>query len=80
MKRIYQNVAVETLCYSMNPFQQIKIIDRKSTYDTGVEVFNDTCENLNSFEHSKICRSEVHGIRAKDNVLIITIETVNDHY
>lgn len=81
MKRIAQDVAIETLTYVMNPTQPVIIVNRKNMYDDGEMVFQGNVYDLNSYEYSKILKSKIYSIGSLDDgTIIFFIETVNDKY
>jgi hypothetical protein len=80
MKRIAQDVAIETLTYVLNPTQPVIIIDRKNMYDDGEMVFQGEVSELNSYEYSKILKSKIYSIINRDGIFVFAIETANDKY
>lgn len=73
MKRIPQNIAVQTLSYILRPNQLIRIVDFPNLYDcseniNGEVVFDDEVSCLNSWKYGKILSSKIHEILPRHNV------------
>ena len=81
MKRIPQNIAIETLSYFVSGNQKITIIDRENMYDKGKEVFSGTMLELcTEYAHVKQLRSQIYGIEIDGDTMILTIETKYEEY
>lgn len=81
MKRIANDVAVQSILYVIGGFQEIKIIDYKDTWELfsdeectkGTVVYSGLVKDISHFKLWKIVESKCYGIIVKDNVLIFQI-------
>jgi murein L,D-transpeptidase YafK len=85
MKRIPQNMAVQTLSYVLRPDEFIKVIDYPNIYDcsegrNGTVVFEGVVGALNSWEYAKICASKIHEVFPVTDILVLKIVTNADRY
>ena len=82
MKRIANNVAVETIICTMYGKQMIRVYDRQSAWDDHpAMVFEGSADELYSCRYAKITSSKVCKLEVEeDGVLCFTIETIHDEY
>ena len=91
MKRIMNDVAVQTLLYTVNPDTEIIVVDidhyliswLKEPFDrmdeSKLKVFT-VDEILHDYRNTKICRAKIYRTTAKDNKLLLVIDTKNERY
>lgn len=80
MKRIANEVAIETILSTMNQNRHIIIIDREHMYDDGKVVFDGSRKELYDSRYAKFCRSRIVSTDIKDDTIIFTVETITDKY
>lgn len=80
MKRIANEVAIETILGTMNQDKHIIIKDREHMYDEGRIVFDGLRKELYDLKYVKFCRSRIISTDIQDNAIIFTIETISDKY
>ena len=82
MKRIANDVALQTLLYVIGGLRKIRVIDVKNTWTHEFEVvYEGLYKDWSYLDRSyKIEHSAVHGLYAEDDVLVIELNTVSDTY
>ena len=89
MKRISNNVAVQTILQIMHPQMNVKIFDINHELYSSSERFDRitygvTTEQvdkiLHELKYTTICRSQVRRIDINDGVLMLVIDTSHDEY
>ncbi len=82
MKRIANQCAVQTLLYTVRPYQRIRVIDRESMYDkTGKVVFDGLEKDTYGSDFgNRISYASIKEVKPNGDVLEIWIETKNEIY
>ena len=89
MKRIYNEVSVQTLISTMHPEMEIYIIDVDYNIYIPSERFTNVSghakavkvRDLNSYEYAKICKSRIRKTDvSEDGKLVLVIDTRHDVY
>ena len=90
MKRIMNDVAVQTVCYTISGNQKIRIIDYETDYDctfrkNGKVVFdgvlyNGSGDDLSNWKYTKYMESKVHGISLDGDTIVFDVFTKFESY
>ena len=89
MKRIYNEVSIQTLISTMHPEMEIYIMDVDYNIYISSERFTNVSryaksvkvKDLNSYEYTKICKSRIRKTDiSEDGKLVLVIDTRHDVY
>ena len=81
MKRTYNNVALETVLFTISGLQKIRVQDRETVYDENPKViFNGKACDFYSYRYAREKRSMVHQIEIDKDVLVFTLQTKYEEY
>lgn len=85
MKRVANDVAVQTICYTIGGFTKIRIVDYHSDWDlfrkeNGEIVFEGEASNFYGWKYHKISRSKVRDTSIDGDTIVFAIATVFDEY
>ena len=82
MKRTANKVALETVLFTVGGLTEIKVLDRKNSWDNNPQVIFEGYEK--DFGHNykfwKYRRSAVHRIDIVDNCMVFVLETAYEEY
>ena len=86
MKRIANDVAVTTICYTISGNQKIKIVDYESDYDcihrkNGKTVFEGMLKDgFYDYNFTRFFDSKCRGLEVVDGTIVFTIFTPFEEY
>ena len=90
MKRINNDVAVQTLLYTVSPKASVKIVDTNHERYGSTEPWENASsevykiytvdEILHDYRLVKICKSKVYTTAVNDGMLLIVIDTAKEQY
>lgn len=90
MKRIMNDVAVQTVCYTISGKQKIRIVDYENEYDctfrkNGKVVFDGVLydgsgDDLHNWKYIKYRESKVHGISLDVDTIVFDVFTKYEEY
>lgn len=85
MKRIMNDVAIQTICYTIGGNQKIRIIDYPGTYQLskgidGAIQYDGFVKNLYSYKYDKYSRAKVHEITLDGDTIVFSVVTRFEEY
>lgn len=85
MKRIYNDIAVASVLYTIGGLQRVKIIDYPTQYDcfnrqNGTVVFDGLEKDLYCYQMAKYTEAKVYGTRIEDDALVFDVFTRFEEY
>ena len=89
MKRIYNNIPLQSVLYLINGTKNIRIIDRKDRMyeETGKVIYEGSYNNMKKVDfynqgltEHKVEYATVHGIEAEGDTLVFIISTRFEEY
>lgn len=82
MKRVANNVALETVLYCTNGLQKIRVLDREHIDDPNPKLIFEGLEKDFAYntDNWKYRKSAVRRVAAQDDCLVFTIQTKYEEY
>ena len=85
MKRIYNDIPVESILYTIGGLQRVKIIDYPTQYDcsnckNGTVVFDGLVKDTYGYKLAKYTEAKVYETRIEDDALVFDVFTKYEEY
>jgi hypothetical protein len=81
MKRTMNNVALETVLFTVGGLQKIKVLDRESDWDENPKVvYEGLFKDFRGYRFAKEMRSQIHRTDVENDCLVFTLQTKYEEY
>lgn len=85
MKKIMNDVAVQTICYVVNGLQKIRIVDYENTYNctfdrNGVVVCEGLLKDFLDYKYCKYFEAKCYGLGLDGDTMVFSIITKFEDY